>query len=127
MSRQSRYQVIVYEALRNAVGPLSATELHVRLGDTGIGIATVYRILNKGLDEGELVAIELPSGPKRFEMADKPVHHHFECMECHTVFDVMGHLEGMDRLVPEGFELKQHEVVLSGRCRDCIDSAGDKS
>lgn len=120
MRRHSRYRKLVHDALHSAAGPLSATEVHALLRNTGIGIATVYRLLNKGLNDGELISIDLPNGPKRFEPADRPHHHHFECVVCHTVFVVMGCLEGIDRLVPEGFRLEQHEVILSGRCRGCV-------
>ena len=123
MSGHSRYRSAVHDALRAAAGPLSAFELQVQLRDTGIGIATVYRVLKKGLENGELVCIEQPRGPKRFETAGKPHHHHFECVECHTVFDVVGSPEGVDRLVPEGFELEQHEIILKGRCRECRNTA----
>lgn len=120
MRRHSRYRKLVQDALRFAAGPLSATDVQALLGDTGIGLATVYRLLNEGLEDGDLVCVELPGGPKRFEPADRPHHHHFECVACHTVFDVLGCPGGMDRLVPEGFKLEQHEVILSGRCRECV-------
>lgn len=123
MARYSRYQDLIYEALRSAAGPLSATDVHALLGETGIGLATVYRLLKKGLEGGDLVSVQLPGGPNRFEPADKPHHHHFECVACHTVFDVMGCPGGIDRLVPEGFTLEQHEIILSGRCSDCVSAA----
>ncbi len=119
MRRRSRHREAIQDTLRSAVGPLSATDLHERLADSGIGLATVYRLLNEGLEDGDLVTVGLPGGPKRFEPADKPHHHHFECVACHKVFDVMGCPGGMDRLVPEGFTLEQHEVILSGRCDAC--------
>ena len=122
MSGHSRYRNTVYGALRDALGPLSATDLHEQLCGTGIGIATIYRILKKGVEDGELIPIELPGGPKRFATADKPHHHHFECVQCHAVFNVMGSLGGLDHLVPEGFELEQHEIILSGRCRECANT-----
>lgn len=123
MRGQSRYKETVNDALRTASGPLSATDLHTRLRHTGIGIATVYRVLRKGLEDGELACVELPGGPKRYKPADQACHHHFECVECHTVYDVKGSFDGLDHLIPEGFELEQHEIILSGRCRECAKTA----
>lgn len=123
MRRHSPYREMVRTVIRSASGPLTAVEVRALLGDSGIGIATVYRLLNEGLEDGDFVGVELPNGPKRFEPADRPHHHHFECLACHKVFDVVGCPGGMDHLVPEGFELEQHEVILSGRCRECVSSS----
>ncbi len=123
MSRTSRYQNAVEAALRGADGPLSAAELHAVLSDTGIGIATVYRLLNQGAESGVLAEVEMPNGPTRYEPADRPHHHHFECVTCERVFDVPGCPGKMDRLVPQGFNLESHEILLRGRCADCGEGA----
>lgn len=120
VSRESRYRQLVLRTVRVAAGPLSANEVHQRLQDSGIGLATVYRLLNKGLADGDLVGVDLPNGPKRFEPAERPHHHYFECVVCRAVFGVIGCLEGIDRLVPDGFELEQHDLILTGRCRECV-------
>ena len=120
MPRRSRYRDLVHLTLRSAAGPLSAIEVHDRLRDTGVGLATVYRQLNEGADAGDLVSVELPHGPTRFEHAGKPHHHHFECVACNTVFDVMGCTGGIDNLVPHGFELDDHAVILTGKCNGCV-------
>ncbi|MEO0586278.1 MAG: transcriptional repressor [Planctomycetota bacterium] len=120
MRRQSRYRQLVHDTLRDADGPMSAADVHASLGGTGVGLATVYRLLNEGVEDGGLVGVELPGGPKRFEPADLPHHHHFECLECRKVFSVPGCPGRMDSLVPDGFELEQHEIILSGKCCDCV-------
>ncbi|MEM6756537.1 MAG: transcriptional repressor [Planctomycetota bacterium] len=118
--RRSPYRKLVHDAVRSAEGPLSATEVHELLGGTRIGLATVYRLLNEGVENGDLTGVDLPNGPRRFEPAGMPHHHHFECSACNKVFAVLGCPGGIDRLVPEGFELERHEVILSGRCSDCV-------
>ncbi|MEM6333830.1 MAG: transcriptional repressor [Planctomycetota bacterium] len=120
MRRHSRYRQLIQDTLRDADGPLSATDVQALLDDTGIGLATVYRLLNEGVEDGELVGVELPGGPRRFEPAGLPHHHHFECRACRKVFAVRGCPGRMERLVPDGFELEQHEVILFGRCADCV-------
>lgn len=89
--------------------------------DSGIGIATVYRLLNQGVDTGRYAAVEMPLGPVRYEPADRPHHHHFECLSCRRVFDVAGCPGRMDRLVPAGFVLESHDLLLQGQCSSCVE------
>ncbi|MEM0913835.1 MAG: transcriptional repressor [Planctomycetota bacterium] len=123
MRRHSRYRKLIQDALHVADGPLSATDVHAQLAETGIGIATVYRLLNEGVEDGDLIGVDLPSGPRRFEPANLPHHHHFECAACNKVFAVPGCPGNLDRLVPDGFQLERHELILSGRCSDCLPPA----
>lgn len=122
MRRHADYRQLIRDVLRDAAGPLTADDLRTALVETGIGIATVYRHLKAGLHDGDFVSVELPDGPLRFESASRPHHHYFACTRCEKVFDVEGDLDGIERLVPTGFELNDHEVILSGLCRDCVSS-----
>lgn len=120
-TRSKHEQVI--EALSHAEGPMSANELweHLRSANTeeSIGIATVYRSLRKGVEEGDLVPVELESGSVRYESAGLEHHHHFLCSDCSRAFDVEGCVNNLDQLLPQGFEMTKHEILLYGRCADC--------
>ena len=102
---------------------MSASELAEALAETGIGIATVYRHLNRGVEAGRFVAVELPNGPTRYEPADRPHHHHFTCTACDAVYDVPGCPKNLTELVPEGFTLASHEIVFAGLCSRCGEGA----
>ncbi|MEM8963753.1 MAG: transcriptional repressor [Acidobacteriota bacterium] len=117
--RRSKHRDAVETVVRAAKGPLSAHEVREELRDSGIGIATVYRALNDGVERGVFEPVEMPNGPTRYEPADRPHHHHFECLECNRVYDIEGCLDGLPNLVPDGFSLEQHEILLYGRCRKC--------
>ena len=110
-------------ALASAQGPMSATELLAKLSegkpDSAIGIATIYRSLKLGVEEGRLVAVELESGAVRYEPADLEHHHHFLCVECSRAFDLKGCVSDLEDLLPAGFEMTSHEVLLHGKCQDC--------
>jgi Fur family ferric uptake transcriptional regulator len=66
------------------------------------------------------VAVEIPGQPTLYELAAKPHHHHFLCRTCGRVFEVEGCVGHFQQLTPKGFELEGHEVILRGRCLDCV-------
>lgn len=85
----------------------------------GLGIATVYRTVKVGVETGWLTPVQLPAGPTRYEPAGKAHHHHFECRECRGVFEVDGCPSNLIKLVPAGFKLQDHDIVLYGLCERC--------
>ena len=44
---------------------------------------------------------------------------HFECRKCARVFEVHGCPGNLKPLVPDGFTLEDHEVILYGLCAEC--------
>jgi len=119
--RRTQQRDAIREALARADRPLEAQEL-LRAAEPlspGLGLATVYRTLKAGAEEGWLKPVALPGGATRYELAGKDHHHHFECRQCHRVFDVAGCPGELQRLTPTGFTLEGHEVVLYGLCDRC--------
>ena len=112
-------QLTVLRALGAADGPLSARELWSRLSGTGVGLATVYRALQRGIEEGTLESVEVLGGGVRYEPKDREHHHHFLCSTCDHAFDLFGCVDGLESLVPDGFRMTGHEVVLLGTCDAC--------
>ena len=119
MPRPSLHAEAVERTLREAAGPLSAAEVGAALAETGIGIATVYRLLGRGVEEGRFAAVEMPRGATRYEPADRPHHHHFACTACDAVYDVPGCPGNLKQMVPGGFTMLSHEILLSGVCSRC--------
>ncbi|MEM9883876.1 MAG: transcriptional repressor [Planctomycetota bacterium] len=123
--RQTRQRTVIRGVIEHANRPLAPREVLdlARAELPGLGIATVYRALRAGGEEGWLTPVELPNGPTRYEPAGKRHHHHFECIECAAVYDVEGCPGRLAPLVPEGAELTGHEIILYGRCADCVGSS----
>ena len=84
-----------------------------------LGLATVYRNVKMLTGDGWLSEVELPGGGVRYELAERPHHHHFLCRSCDQAFDVHRCPGEIDELAPEGFEVEGHELILYGRCAAC--------
>ncbi len=121
MQRETRQRKAIRRALIEAGHPLSPREIHEAAGALvdGLGIATVYRNVNALLEEGWLVAVELPGEAPRYERAGKEHHHHFHCRKCDRVYEVEGCPGNIKSVTPEGFQLERHEFVLYGLCLSC--------
>ena len=124
-TRNTKQRKIIHDVFEVSGRPLSAGEAIAlaRSRSHTLGTATVYRTINKMLEDGLLVPVEIPAEPTRYEIAGLHHHHHFYCRTCKKVFDVDGCPTDFVGITPEGFELEAHEVILYGRCEKCIQAA----
>jgi Fur family ferric uptake transcriptional regulator len=53
-------------------------------------------------------------------VAGKAHHHHFHCRDCNRVFEVPECVSDLRRMTPAGFVLHAHDVVLYGKCKECV-------
>lgn len=121
MERNTRQRTAIRDALQQAHRPLLPQEVltAAQQGVPGLSLATVYRNLKALAEEGEITAVQLPGENPRFEIASRHHHHHFQCLDCQRVYDVHACPGDLSRLAPAGFEVKDHELTLYGRCADC--------
>ena len=121
MERKTQQRDAIRKVFSECHRPLSTLEVldaaqkHVKK----LGIATVYRNLKDMVGEGELVPVELPGEAPRYEAAGKAHHHHFHCRKCEKVFEIDGCPGDLSKLMPRGFKLESHEIVLYGACPKC--------
>jgi Fur family transcriptional regulator, ferric uptake regulator len=116
----------VVELLGRQTCCLSAQELFDRLraAKRPVGIASVYRALET-LSELRLVKrVDAGDGIARYEPAapDGDHHHHLVCRECGKVeaFSDARLERTVDRVAGGlGYEVDEHEIVLTGACADC--------
>lgn len=103
--------------------PLSVQEIHeLASAETpSLGLRTVYRVLNRLLEDQAIAPVVVPGQPDRYEPAAVAAkhHHHFHCEQCDRVFDVDACPGGLSRMLPRGFKLAGHELLLWGRCAEC--------
>lgn len=124
MPRHTSQRAAILRALRDAPGPLTPQEIHARAkrGEASLGLATVYRNLNRLEAHGRVEAVHLPGEATRYEPAGRGHHHHFHCSDCGRVFEVDAACPVQDlqgETLPGGFRVDDHELTLYGRCPGC--------
>lgn len=100
---------------------MTAEEIHrlARGQISSLGISTVYRSIRGMLEEQQLVSVDFPGQPPRYELPTGKVHSHFICSRCEKVFD-LARPPGISGIsLPAGFHLHGYEFVVFGFCADC--------
>ncbi len=122
MERSTRQRQAIRALFTPRGDPLSPQEILDLAGDrvARLSLATVYRTIRILEEQGEIIAVELPGEPPRYELAGKGHHHHFMCDACGKAFDVQRCPGNITRMTPEGFELRRHEITLFGLCDACL-------
>ena len=119
--RTTRQKEAIKAVLKEQDRPLLPEEIHqfaLKLVPT-VGIATVYRSIKTLIEDGQVCCVEVPGQSPRYEGTEKGHHHHFHCRECQQVFDLQNCVEGLRKLVPSGFQVTDHEIILYGLCKKC--------
>ena len=117
----TRQRQVILDVLRNAQRPLSRDEI-VRLGRQQIqrlGSATVDRAIRAMVESSQLIGVEFPGQPKRYELPAESEHPHFVCRACEQVFDLPIAMELPNIKAPKGFKVSGGEVIYSGTCPNC--------
>ncbi len=121
MVRNTKQRDAIRQALVKEGRPLSIAELltlaHTRV--SSLGIATVYRNLKALQAENEVVQVDLPGGPPRWEIVPVEHHHHFLCRTCNRLLEIHNCPSDLQRLLPRGYTLEEHDILLRGICGDC--------
>src|SRR3954467_7153366 len=120
MSRRTEQRDAILEALRSTNRAVTAQELHGEL--EGVGLATVYRNLQRLTDEGTAEALRRDTGEQAFLICGAGHHHHLTCRECGRVERVRDcRLDDWARDVAagHGFSEVEHHAELRGICASC--------
>lgn len=121
MERKTQQRTAIRQTFHRLQRPLAPAEVleSARQDAPSLGIATVYRTIKSFVEEGALAPVELPGEPTRYEVAGLDHHHHFHCSLCGKVFDVQGCAKAVSSLLPAGYTLERHEIILYGKCDTC--------
>ena len=120
-TRNTLQLTAIQGALEAAGRPLSPEEVlkDAKKKVPSLGIATVYRTLKLLIQQKVLVAQDIPTSGVRYELAKLAHHHHFLCKHCDKVFDIPGCVGDLKKILPKGFKLEEHDILLKGLCREC--------
>lgn len=122
--RTTRQQLAVRNLLAKTPDFRSAQELHALLTEDGarIGLATVYRVLGRMADQGEVDVFVRPDGESTYRLCSTGHHHHLVCRTCGTTVEVAA--PTVERWANQvaaaaGFTDVSHTVELTGLCQEC--------
>ena len=120
MERSTRQRAAIIHVLEASGRPLSPRELLAAAREEvpGIGIATVYRAIAALVDDRAVHVVELPGNPHaRAGRVGPP-----SSLSLPQVPPGVRRRRlpgGIAGVVPRGFRLDRHELVLYGTCRQC--------
>ncbi len=122
--RPTRQRRAVIEAMASFDDFRSAQEIHELLGRRGepVGLATVYRTLQRLADAGEVDLLRTEGGEAIYRRCSDSHHHHLVCRSCGATVEVEGPtVERWTRAIAEehGFADVSHSLEIFGTCPDC--------
>lgn len=125
MIRQTRQRAAIDEALQAEGRPLSPQELFAIAQERmpGLGLRTVYRQIKEMVAAGELVGVDYPGQPLRYERVTGKHLAHFICRECDRIFSFDQKVPDVPVNAPSTFEVSGQETIFFGRgcglCERC--------
>ncbi len=111
-------------ALSKSSRPMTAEEIHVKVGKSGIDPVTIYRTLASFEAHTLVKRVDLHRDAVHFELAD-PHHHHIVCTSCGAMedFDVCD-VEAIGKKIlrhSSNFKtIQEHSLELFGLCKKCM-------
>ena len=123
-ARPTRQRLAVAEVLATFTDFRSAQEIHdllERRGDS-VGLATVYRTLQKLADAGEVDMLRTEDGEAIYRRCSDAHHHHLVCRSCGATIEVEGPaVERWTRTIAaeHGYSDVSHTLEIFGTCPDC--------
>ena len=122
--RPTRQRRAVAEVLGTFSDFRSAQEIHELLSRRGetVGLATVYRTLQRLADAGEVDVLRTEDGEAIYRRCSPAHHHHLVCRTCGATVEVEGPaVERWTRAIAEehGYADVSHTLEIFGVCASC--------
>jgi Fur family ferric uptake transcriptional regulator len=123
-ARPTRQRLAVAEVLQSFRDFRSAQEIHdlLQKRGTSVGLATVYRTLQKLADAGEVDVLRTEDGEAIYRRCSDTHHHHLVCRSCGATVEVEGPaVERWTRAIAteHGYADVSHTLEIFGTCPDC--------
>jgi Fur family transcriptional regulator, ferric uptake regulator len=126
--RNTRQKQRLLGILKEADRPMSINEIHSLIAQElpKIAKSTIYRNIDSLLSQDLIEKYHLNDNETFYRIkANQHDHKHFViCDDCKKIFDLptcpIHALE--NAMEEEGFIIKDHQIQISGLCKDCADS-----
>ncbi len=120
--RKTKQREAIYQSICD-MGHASIAEIKEYLQSMNIMIptATLYRNLSILLEDGLIRSIQ----SNEFEVYEATIrqpHHHFHCLKCHNIYDIMSDQIQLIYKNPDvlnDFIIQQESVLIHGICPRC--------
>ena len=122
MKRKTKQGEVISKVIELSERPLTPLEIHQLASkeNTSIGIATTYRHLKMLGEKNQVVGVDYPGQPPRYEWADGKDKVHFACRSCNKLYALEDTAEDKPPIEePDGFKVQGFEVMLYGICPKC--------
>ena len=122
MNYSVQNEIILKTLKDNAVHPTAETLCKIiREENPKIGVATVYRNLNKLADKGIIKRIDRLESATHFDH-NTTEHYHVICDKCKKVFDVFENISPeiiAKAEIETGYKITSYDILLHGICKEC--------
>lgn len=124
--RDTATRRVLLAILHDSTGPLATPEIIARCHAAGrkANKTTIYRDLALMERAGIVYRVIVSDRKQYFELTERGHHHHFICLECDSVEDIL--LDEFDlakqesRLAKQkGFSVLRHSLEFFGFCKTC--------
>ena len=122
MKRKTQQGEVISKVIELSERPLTPVEIHQLASkeNSSIGIATTYRHLKMLGEKNQVVGVDYPGQPPRYEWADGKDKVHFACRSCNKLYALEDTAEDKPPVEePDGFRVQGFEVMLYGICPKC--------
>jgi len=117
----TKQRKLVYNIMSESDGHMTAEEVYntAKARMPKVGLATVYRNLNKLVEDGMLSKIDLGNGSVTYDITTV-LHAHLVCSKCGHVSDVPLNSKIFQKTMDaKKFQATEYTMVVKGICSDC--------
>lgn len=116
MIRQTRQRKVIREVLRTAGRPLTPQELYELANEQlpQLGLRTVYRQVKDLIEAGEVVGLDYPGQPVRYEVVTRRHVAHFICRKCNKLYSLPHEVADVPEPNEPRFQFEGQETVFYG-------------
>ncbi len=123
MIRKTKGLVALEQYIKTAHSPVSSADVLSHIAKSGMAVnrATVFRIISRLLERGEIYEVNLGDNRKRYEWNGEH-HHHLVCTNCRRIESI--HACDAEKMALHqaraiGFQIIRHSLEFFGLCKRC--------